>query len=53
MTPQQQDREMWSFSVPDDLAERVEGCLGPTDSRSEWIRRALEMRLALKDCQDD
>lgn len=53
MTPQQQDREMWSLSVSEELAERVEDCLDPGDSRSEWIRRALKMRLALKDCQDD
>jgi metal-responsive CopG/Arc/MetJ family transcriptional regulator len=53
MTPQKQDREMWSLSVPEDLAGHVDGRLGAGDSRSEWIRTAIQMRLAIEDCQDD
>lgn len=34
-----------TISLPDDMAEEINSQLEYGDSRSEWIRKAIEMRL--------
>ena len=45
-SPSDGEMKRVSFSIPDDVAQAVDDQLSYKDSRSEWIRRAIQQYLA-------